>query len=288
MHISQEMLNGTVCSVTTIISAVVVGASVYFAVKSKKKPDAGKFFKVMALIFVMQMLNFPIQSGTSGHFLGGTFAAAMLGTPFAVAAMSIVLTIQTLLFGDGGVNALGANILNIAIIGTMIPGIILNYFKSKNSIRKYGITALTAYLAVVIASLACAVEVGVSGIFPVMEGIKSMVTVHMAIGAVEGVITAILCIAAAKGALRTREYIITTLLLIATTPFASANPDGLEWVVEKIGIIRDSVGLYQPIFNDYSIAVIESSYISTFVSAIAGIFVCGIVTVIIYSKKNKI
>ena len=122
MHIAQGMLKGAICPVTAGISIAVVGIASYFALKSKDKPDAGKFFKVIALIFVMQMLNFPIQNGTSGHFLGGTFAAVILGTPFAVIAMTIILTVQTFLFGDGGINALGANILNMAIIGTLIPG----------------------------------------------------------------------------------------------------------------------------------------------------------------------
>lgn len=287
MHIAQEMLNGSVCPVTAVISAAIVGVSAYFAVKSKNKPDAAKFFKVMALIFVMQMLNFPIQSGTSGHFLGGSFAVLILGTPFAVVAMSIVLTIQTLLFGDGGINALGANILNMAVIGTMIPGIILTYLKSKNSIKNYGIIALTGFFAVVAASFACAVEVGISGVFTMEEGIKAMSSVHIGIGAVEGIITVLLYAAATKGVLRTREYIILMAVLIIASPFANSNPDGLEWVIEKIGETGELKYIYKPLFNDYTFEMVKSSYLSTVISALAGVVSCYVFTSFIYLKKKN-
>ena len=80
---------------------------------------------VAAFVFAAQMLNFPIAGGTSGHFLGATLAAVLLGPVAACLVMSVVITIQALAFADGGISALGANVFNMGILGALIAGFLL-------------------------------------------------------------------------------------------------------------------------------------------------------------------
>lgn len=287
MHIPGGMLNGAVCPVTAVIAATAVGTSVYFAIKSKEKPGAEKFFIGLSLIFVMQMLNFPIQSGTSGHFLGGGFAAYLLGTPFAAIAMSIVITVQAVVFGDGGLSTLGANIVNMVVIGTVIPGVLINLLKSKNSAKNYFTVGLCSFAGVVAASFACAVEVGLSKVFEMGTGITAMTSVHMVIGAVEGVITAVLCILAAKGVMKGKQYAVMIIALIAATPFASSSPDGLEYVVGKIGKFTEMESYIETVFYDYSVSFIKSGYISTVMAATFGVAVMALITTLLYKRKNR-
>ena len=112
MHIPDSMLQGAVCPVTAAVSVAGVLAAAWLVMKAEHKPTAGRFAAVVALIFAGQMMNFPIMDGTSGHLLGGVLAAAVLGTPLGVLAIALVVTIQSLVFSDGGVNVLGANMFN--------------------------------------------------------------------------------------------------------------------------------------------------------------------------------
>ena len=124
MHIPDSMLQGAVCPVTLALGAAGVTVAATFAVRSANKPSAARFAGVAALIFAGQMMNFAIPGGTSGHLLGGVLAAALLGTPFGVLAMTLVLAVQALLFGDGGLLALGANVVNMALLGVGIGGLL--------------------------------------------------------------------------------------------------------------------------------------------------------------------
>jgi cobalt/nickel transport system permease protein len=147
-----------------------------------------------AFIFSAQMFNFPVIAGTSGHLLGGVLAAVLLGPNPAVICLSCVLIVQCLIFQDGGVTALGANILNMSIVGT------LGGYSAYRSIRKFtrgqkGIiigAAVAGWLSVVLSSAACAIELAVSGTAPFKITLFSMVGVHALIGAVEAIITGLI------------------------------------------------------------------------------------------------
>ena len=103
MHIPSSMLNGAICPVTVGVGIAGGMTALYFARKAEEKPSAAKFATVTAMIFALQMLNFPVQNGTSGHLLGGMLAVALLGVPFAALSIAIVLGVQAVFFGDGGV-----------------------------------------------------------------------------------------------------------------------------------------------------------------------------------------
>ncbi|NLO91208.1 MAG: energy-coupling factor ABC transporter permease [Elusimicrobia bacterium] len=143
-----------------------------------------------AWVFAAQMFNFPVQSGTSGHLIGGVFASVLLG-PFAGAiVISAVLVVQSLAFGDGGLTALGANIINMAIIASLggyyIHAGLKKVFPEQISI------ALAAWASVMLAALACALEIGLSGTMNLASVMKSMAGVHAIIGAAEALLTVML------------------------------------------------------------------------------------------------
>ena len=107
MHIPGSMLHGAICPVTAAVAVAGFGVATCLGMKSEEKPSIAQFASVSSLIFALQMLNFPIQNGTSGHLLGGVLALSLLGVPFGVLSMAIVLVVQSLFFGDGGGKYLG-------------------------------------------------------------------------------------------------------------------------------------------------------------------------------------
>ena len=240
MHIPGHMLAEQVEVVTSIVALTGVGATVYYALKDEKKPARLDFVKVVAIIFILQMLNFPIQEGTSGHFLGGVLAASLLGTSFGILAMGIVIAVQTLVFGDGGITALGANLFNMAIIGAGTYGVVTRYLKS-------GLvtTGVAAWISVVAASFACGLELVLSDAGGYLAPLLAMVAVHSLTGVAEAVITLGILKAwtweassQSESGSMGRGYVVSLFLVIGgmlLAPFASPLPDGLEWVGQRYG-----------------------------------------------------
>jgi len=163
-----------------------------FLTKLNLKPAAKKKIEdlatVAAFIFACQMINFPVQSGTSGHFLGGMLAAIVLGPWLGSLALMSVLVVQAFIFSDGGVTALGANIFNMAIIGTILSYGVYLVFK-KYLKNQWLAIALASWFSVVLASACCAVELAVSGAIPLNLVLPAMVKVHALIGITEALIT---------------------------------------------------------------------------------------------------
>ena len=144
-----------------------------------------------AFIFAAQMLNFPVAGGTSGHLLGGVLAVVLVGPYAGAVVIARGLIVQCLVFQDGGLTALGANIFNMSIVGSMGGYLIYNLVrKAIGSDRGIIIgAAIAAWLSVVAASSACAVELAMSGTSPLKVALPAMALVHMLIGAGEAIIT---------------------------------------------------------------------------------------------------
>jgi cobalt/nickel transport system permease protein len=191
MHIPDGFLAVNTWAPAWVVSIGWLGycvRRVSVVLKDKMVPLMGV---MAAFIFAAQMLNFPVAAGTSGHLLGGVLAAVLLGPYAGAIVIAVVLTVQCLVFQDGGLTALGANIFNMSFIGAAGGYIIYN------SVRKIiggdkGVlvgTAVAAWISVVLASGACAVELAVSGTSPLKIALPAMVLVHMLIGAGEAVIS---------------------------------------------------------------------------------------------------
>ena len=149
-----------------------------------------KMGMVAALVFAAQMFNFPISNGTSGHLIGGVFAAVVLG-PFAgTIVIAAVLIVQSLFFGDGGLLALGANVVNMAVFASF--GCYYIYSWLKRYVLEWLAISLAAWISVVLASFVCALALRISGTIPFAVVIPAMVKVHMIIGIAEALITVVL------------------------------------------------------------------------------------------------
>jgi cobalt/nickel transport system permease protein len=159
-------------------------------------------------IFALQGFNLPVSMGTSGHLVGGALAAIVLGSPFAaVFILTLVLIIQGIVFGDGGITTMGANIINMGVIGGFVGYYSFHAVKSliKNPYVSAGVAA---WLACLIPSLACAVEMAIAGTFPLVPGLVAMGIYHAIIGVIEGVVTAIvICLLASARPDLTRETV---------------------------------------------------------------------------------
>lgn len=148
-----------------------------------------------AFIFAAQMLNFPVAAGTSGHLLGGVLASVLLGPWIGGVVITVVLIVQCFIFLDGGVTALGANILNMAVVGSAGSFFIYNAIAAAFKYNKTGIlmgAAVAAWMSVVLASVLCALELGLSAVVPTSTAVVAMSLVHSLIGIGEGVITVLI------------------------------------------------------------------------------------------------
>lgn len=145
---------------------------------------------VAALIFAAQMFNFPIGQGTSGHLLGGVLAVVLLG-PFAgTLVIAVVLGVQSIFFADGGLLALGANIINMAVFGSLVSYYL--YAGLRKYLNEQVSIGISAWLSVVLAAFVCSIEVGFSGTIGFGLVIPAMFKVHAVIGIAEALITVVL------------------------------------------------------------------------------------------------
>lgn len=191
MHIPDGFVDLKTVITTGVLSTGGVAASIYNVKKIFKSKVIVMMGVMAALIFALQMINFTIPGGTSGHLLGGALVAVALG-PFAGAiVLSVVLIVQALVFMDGGITALGSNIFNMAIAGVFMAYLIYWIFKRISGKRWvfYSGVALASWFSVVFASLLAALELGISGTYAIGATIKAMVLVHMVIGIGEAIIT---------------------------------------------------------------------------------------------------
>jgi len=192
MHIPDAFIPLWQSGIYWIIALIFVGLSIRWA-KGEMNEDRIPIIAVLAAgIFAIQSFNLPVAMGTSGHLVGGALAAIVLGSPFAaVFILTLVLIVQALLFGDGGITVMGANILNMGVIGGYVG--YYSYHGLMGIIKNPYISAgIAAWLACVIAALACAIEMAIAGTFPLVPGMIAMGVYHAAIGVIEGIITAVI------------------------------------------------------------------------------------------------
>lgn len=192
MHIPDGFLNVATVATTCVVSAGGVTNAVRIANKKLGEKQVPLMGVMAAFIFAAQMLNFPIAGGTSGHLTGAALASILLGPWAGVLIMTCVLVAQSLLFQDGGLLALGANILNMGIIASfssyyLYRLIIFLAGNSRRGIISGGCAA--AWVAVVLSASAAAFELAVSGVSPLGVLLPAMAGVHALIGIAEGLIT---------------------------------------------------------------------------------------------------
>ena len=307
MHVPDGFINAPVSAATGLISL----GTIWAYIRSAKNLVADRLIALTgmmsALIFVLQMINFPIAAGTSGHLLGGSLAVIVLGPSLGIICIAIVVVIQSLLFADGGLSALGVNLLNMAVVTSVIGWIAISTWKrvfneSYSSIISGSFVA--GLLSVVFSSIAFVLEYAIGGTVAVPLGnvLIAMISSHLLIGIGEGVITALIV----SLLLRVRSdlvyvnqnknhndkatsfyglFIILILSLTLLTPYASSSPDGLESVAETYDFNEESgIILF---LDDYGIKNINNNFLSTVLSAVLGVVVIVAIFNIYLKVKNK-
>ena len=293
MHIPDGFLDAKTLAVTGALSAgglAVAARQVNRTLPRSKIPLMGLS---AAFVFAAQMLNFPVLGGTSGHLLGGVLAAVLIGPSAAAIVIACVLLVQALIFSDGGVLALGANIFNMAFIGAVIGYAIYRSARRFLPDLRGRITAVffAAWLSTVLAAMTCAGELSLSGRLPPGVVFPAMISVHALIGIGEGLITSlvILAIARTRPDLLEAEnapvargagveflafgLVIALGLAIFVSPYACSWPDGLDKLAEKFGFAGHAATLIKTWIPDYKMPGISSAGIATAIAGALGTLV---------------
>ena len=192
MHIPDGYLSAPVYATGYAVSGAVCALAVARANRNLGEKEVPLLGMTAAFVFAVQMLNFPVAGGTSGHFLGATFAAVLLGPLNACVVMAVVLLIQCLGFGDGGLTALGANLFNMGIVGAVGGWLLFRALRAVLPRSRWGFLAsagAASWVAVVVAAAICAGELAWSGTYPLRVALPAMTGVHALIGIGEAVIT---------------------------------------------------------------------------------------------------
>ncbi len=196
MHIPDGFISPPIAVITfavTLLFWVICFKKVKGNLDERQVPIMGL---LTALFFAAQMMNYPIVGGTTAHLLGGASLGIILGPYAGCISMTIILVLQALLFGDGGLTTLGANVLNMGIIGVFIPAFLLLAF---NRVSKgKGLFAwifISAFVGDVLAAISAGTELGLS--MPTFQyglnvAVPAMAINHSVIGVIEGVVTAVL------------------------------------------------------------------------------------------------
>lgn len=259
MHMADALVSPTVATVAGIASASLIIIAARRAARNPREGSVALMGVLGAFVFAAQMINFSIPgTGSSGHIIGGILLSALLGPWCGFLTLASVIIVQCLLFADGGLMALGCNILNMAATSCLIA-----YPLVFKPLTRNNLSPARLMLASVLASLvglelgACGVSVetvfsGVTAL-PFAQFLGLMLIIHLAIGAVEGICTGavlvfvrqnspqLLTLAPATVRSRRRRNItllvigaLAVLFAVAFAWVASSNPDGLEWSIAKV------------------------------------------------------
>jgi cobalt/nickel transport system permease protein len=293
MHIPDGFLDAKTAIATGAFSVTGLGAALRHAGRQLQPRKIPLIGLAAAFIFVAQMLNFPIAGGTSGHLLGSTFAAVLLGPSAAVIVMSSVLIVQALIFADGGILALGANIFNMAIIAPLCGYGVYRGLRAflRGEQGRLVAVGFASWFATVVAAVFCAGELAWSRTVDWSAAFPAMAGVHMLTGLGEATIT-VLVIAAisamrpellidsddtpAANAGRSTAFVYVSLLVIGllllVAPHASQMPDGLERIAVSLGFKHQEAAnsLIPSPLRDYHVPGIHSLETATMVAGLIG------------------
>jgi cobalt/nickel transport system permease protein len=306
VHIPDGFLDGATSAGTAVVAVGGLGYSIRRAGAYLQDNRIALTGLVAAFIFALQLLNFPVAAGTSGHVLGGALAVILVGPWLGITAVSVVVIVQALLIADGGVSALGANVLNMAIVTGLVGWCLFRLmmrFLPKNWTSVLVSTFTAALVSVVASSIAFVVEyaIGGRGNVDVATVFGAMAGVHFLIGVGEGLITAVAVAAvgasrpeliaglkdsdlAAKDRSPVRAGIwgfaaagllVAALLVLVAAPLASSEPDGLERVAIDQGFIESAEDhpMSESPLADYGVSGIEDESTGTRVAGLVGVLI---------------
>lgn len=296
LHIPDGFLSIVVSIICWVITIITLG----FAISKTNKALGEKQVPLMgvmaAFIFAAQMINFPVAGGTSGHLLGGALAAIVLGPWAGMLVMTAVVAVQGLLFQDGGLLVMGANVLNMGLVTAAIGYGLYRSAAGQSKVVKLSVAGVAAWLSVMAGALFTALQLWLSGTSQLGIVIPAMLGVHALIGLGEALIT----VAALSFILQARPDLLgegsesakggrgwilagglIALAVVLISPLASGDPDGLERVAINMGFIDAGLDASYQVIPDYTLPFLGETALSTIVAGVIGIFVVGAVVVLI-------
>ncbi len=284
MHMADALLAPAVAATMYVASGVTAGVSIHKLRKDDEPQKLPTMAVTAALVFAGQMINYTIPgTGSSGHMCGGMLLSALLGPQAGFLSMIVILAVQCLFFADGGLMALGANVWNMAFYGCFVgyyliwrPIMRSSWFggetKAAQRMRIIAASILGCVLTLQLGAFSVVLETSLSGITELPFGAFAalMQPIHLAIGLIEGVVTAAVLVFvyesrpallrdvnAAEGkahSLKTTLAILAVVVVLVgggLSLVASSNPDGLEWAlfgneevqVENMGLDEEHFGV---------------------------------------------
>ncbi len=269
-HVPDGFLSAPVMAGAAAASVAALACAVRRTRRHLEEREAPVLGAATAFVFAAQMLNFPLGAGTSAHLLGGVLVGVILGPWAGMLVMFAVLLVQALLFQDGGIGALGANTLNMAVLG--VGGGVLVYrwllaLLGVGARRRVGAAAVAAFGSTLLVGVAVAVELAFSGTVPIVPALVAVGGGHVLMGVGEGVITG----AILRMVLRSRPELVmgvpepsrfgrglawgtvgvATGIAVAAGYVSSTQPDVLESAVDRLGIASLETSYLTAPFSDY-------------------------------------
>ncbi len=295
MHVPDGFLDAPTLVATAGLAAVGLGLALREVRRNLPPRRVPLIGLAAAFIFAAQMLNFPVAAGTSGHLIGAALAAVLLGPAAAIVAMTAVLLLQALMFADGGITALGANVLNLAVIAPLVAYGVYRFIRSVAGEGQQATllaAGFAAWCSTMAAALACATQLAASGVVAWGTVLAAMGGVHMVIGLGEAVITMLIVavVVRARPELvasavppsqpthrRTVAYgaALAIGLMVLVAPFASSLPDGLEHVAERFGFAGRAAAAQPAPLPDYAVEPLAatSPWLATVLAGVLGALV---------------
>lgn len=300
MHAPDGFLTAPTAIVTGVLSAGAIGAAVRASrpeLDDDRIPLAGV---TAAFVFAAQMVNFPVAAGTTGHLLGGALAAILLGPSLGLLVVAVVVLVQALVFADGGLTALGYNVLTMAVVTSLGGWAVFRGARRLLPASRSGVVtaaALAGFASVLLSAIAFSLLwlFGASAPVPFDRVFTAMVGVHTLIGVGEGLITAgvIAAVLAVRPDLvhgadgialsgdaprvpRTRFIVVglavSLVVAVGVAQFALDEPDGLERVAADLGFdeAEQEHLLASSIFNDYATEGVASEQVSLALAGLTG------------------
>lgn len=296
LHIPDGFLSLLVSIICWAITIVTIGFAISKTNKSLGEKQIPLMGVMAAFIFAAQMINFPVAGGTSGHMLGGALAAIVLGPWAGMLVMTAVIAVQALLFQDGGLLVMGANILNMGLVTAAIGYGLYRSVMGQSKTVKLTVVGIAAWLSVMAGALLTSLQLWLSGTSQLTVVIPAMLGVHALIGLGEAFITVFavtfimqtrpdLIGEGSESAKASRNWVyvgvIVSLLVVLLSPLASADPDGLERVATDMGFISAGQSAPYEIIPDYTLPFLGETALSTIIAGVIGAIVVGVVIVLI-------
>lgn len=253
-HIPDGFLSVPVIAGTAVASAAALAVAARRSRRTLGEREGPVLGATTAFVFAAQMLNFPVGIGASAHLLGGTLVAILLGPWAGTLVLFAVLLVQALLFQDGGIVALGANTLNVAVLGVGSAALVYRWATivlGGGTRGTIAAAAIAAWASTALVGLAVAVELALSGLVPAGPAMLLIGGGHVAVGIAEAVLTAALVglllrtrpglvpAGPVRPATRSRVVGLTVaaaVVMTAAVTVASTKPDVLESALEVLGL----------------------------------------------------